>query len=919
MLAGRNAECAKLDQLLTAAREGQSGVLVLRGEAGIGKTALLEYLVERASGCRIARAVGIESEMELAFAGLHQLCAPMLNRLGHLPNPQGNALGAAFGLSTSDPPDRFLVALAVLSLLAEVAEEERLVCIVDDAQWLDHASAQALAFVARRLLAERIALVFAVREPGGQEDLAGLPELSIRGLNDRDARALLESAIRGSMDERVRHRMVAETGGNPLALLELPRGPLPAELAGGFGLPDTTPLVSRIEQDFVRRLEMLPSEAQRLVLTAAAEPVGDPLLVYPAAERLGIGTAAAAAAAETEGLLAIGEWVRFRHPLVRSAVYRSASAQERRAVHRALAEVTDPDVDPDRRAWHLAAAAPGPDEGVAQELEQSAGRAQARGGLAAAAAFLQRSVALTREPARRADRALAAARAGLQAGALDSARELLTAAEAGALGEHQRAQVDLLRAQIAFASEHGSAAPPLLLKAAKRFEALDLALARETYLDAFMAALLVGRLNAGVGVLEVAVAARVAPPATKPLQVSDLLLDGLATLITEGYAAGAPTLRQAVSSFRDQGVSAENELRWLPLACMMTHDLWDDEGWDRLSARLIELGRDVGALTMLPIGLSLRFAIELFAGEFATAESLAEETEAVSEVTRSDLAPYGALLLAAWRGREDETSQLIDAVTKEIVARGEGQWLTAIHWATAVLYNGLGRFEEARVAAEHAREYPHELGLSSWALVELVEAAARSGKSEQAFDTVQQLSEMARVTGTDWALGNEAYARALVSDGETAESLYREAIERLGRTRIRVQLARAQLLYGEWLRREGRRLEAREQLRGAHDMFTVIGMKAFAERAGGELLATGEQVRKRTVETRDELTPQEEQIARLARDGLSNPEIGARLFLSPRTVEWHLHKVFAKLGISSRKAIHDALPSREPAARALAR
>ena len=558
VLHGRRVEREALERLLEAVRGGQSRVLVVSGEPGVGKTALLESAIGSASGFRVARAVGVESEMELAFAALQQLCAPMLDRLDRLPGPQRDALGVAFGLRAGNAPDRFLVGLAVLSLLAEVAEEQPLVCVVDDAQWLDRASAQALVFVARRLLAESVALVLVTREPG--DELEGLPKLVVEGLRDGDARALLGSALRVPLDERVRERIVAETRGNPLALLELPRGLTPAELAGGFGLLDAPGLSGRIEDSFRRRLAGLPAETQRLLLVAAAEPVGDPVLVWRAAERLGIGVQAAS---ETDGLLAIGARVTFRHPLVRSAVYRAASPEDRQAVHRALADATDPEVDPDRRAWHLAQATPGFDEDVASELERSAGRAQARGGLAAAAAFLERAAALTPEPSRRARRALAAAQAKHQAGAFDAALRLVAIAESGPLDELQRAQVDLLRGQIAFALSRGSDAPPLLLKAAKRLEPLDQRLARDTYLEALTAVFFPGILASDESVLETARAARAAPPSSQPPRASDLLLDGLALLITEGYAAGAPTLRRAVNAFRDEDISRGEGRRWL--------------------------------------------------------------------------------------------------------------------------------------------------------------------------------------------------------------------------------------------------------------------------------------------------------------------------------------------------------------------
>jgi len=509
----------------------------------------------------------------------------MLDRLDRLPAPQQDALGVAFGLRAGDAPDRFLVGLAVLSLLAEMAVDRPLVCVVDDAQWLDRASAQALAFVARRLLAESVVLLLATREPG--DELEGLPRLVVEGLRNGDARALLGSVVRGPLDDRVRERIVAETHGNPLALLELPRGLTPAELAGGFGLLDAPGLSGRIEESFRRRLASLSAETQRLFLVAAADPVGDPVLVWRAADLLGIGVQAAA---ETDGLLAIGARVTFRHPLVRSSVYRAASPEERQAVHRALADATDPEIDPDRHAWHLAQATPGLDETVASELERSAGRAQARGGLAAAAAFLERASALTLEPSSRARRALAAAQAKHHAGAFDAALRLVGIAESGPLNDLQRAQVELLRGQIAFSLGRGSDAQPLLLKAAKRLEPLDRRLARETYLEALSAVFFPGLLASGESVLETAQAARVAPPPSQPPHASDLLLDGLAVLVTEGYAAGTPMLRRAVNAFRAEDIRREQGHRWLSLASRVAAFLWDDEAWDAGVNRLHAVG-----------------------------------------------------------------------------------------------------------------------------------------------------------------------------------------------------------------------------------------------------------------------------------------------------------------------------------------
>ena len=907
MLRGRRSECGVLDRLLEAVRRGESRVLVLRGDAGVGKTALLEYAVERASGCRIARTAGVESETELAFAGLQQLCAGLLDRLEQLPEPQRDALRRAFGLSDGVPPGRLVVGLALLGVMSEAADDRPLVCVVEDAQWLDQASMQALEFVARRLLAERVALVFAVRPSAEEQRLGGLPELVVEGLRDADARALLGSEIRGPLDERVRDQIVAETRGNPLALLELPRGLTPAELAGGFGLPGAQTLSGRIEESFRRRLQALPAETQQVLLLAAAEPVGDPVLLWRAGDRLGI-RVEAADAAESEGLLEIGARVTFRHPLVRSAVYRAVSPAERRTAHRALAEATDPDVDPDRRAWHRAQAAAGPDEDVAAELERSAARAQARGGIAAAAAFLEQAARRTPNAARRGERALAAAQAKHQAGAPDAALALLAMAQAGPLDELQRARVDLLRAQIAFAVNRGRDAPPLLLAAARRLEPLDVGLARETYLDALWAAMFVGGLADGGGLPEVARAARGAPPASQPARAADLLLDGLALLNTDGYAAATPTLRRALDAFRRTDISREEGLRWLWLACRAAGDLWDDESWHVLATRQVEFARDAGALTVLPVALNSRIYMHLNAGELAAAASLIAEAEAVTEATGSHLAPYGPLLLAVWRGREPEATALNETTMNEVVRRGEGLGQTVLLWATAVLYNSLGRYEDALAAARRARTESHEQLFSKWSAVELIEAATRIGVREDVADACERLTETTRASGSDWALGIEARSRALLSDNDDADRLYREAIDRLGRTRVRVELARAHLLYGEWLRRERRRVDGREQLRTAHGMFVAMGAEGFAERARRELAATGERVRKRTVETRDELTPQEAQIARLARDGHTSPEIGAQLFISPRTVEWHLRKVFAKLGISSRRELRKALP-----------
>jgi len=878
---------------------------VLRGEAGVGKSALLDYVADRAVGWHVARAAGVESEMELAFAGLHQLCLPMLEHLGRLPGPQRDALATVFGRSTGAAPDRFLIGLGTLTLFAEVAEQQPLICLVDDGQWLDQASAQILGFVARRLLAERVALVCGARTGAGDDVLPGLPQLPISGLGERDARALLLANLAGPLDAAVCDQIVMESHGNPLALLELPRMWNVAGLAGGFGLPDGQQVAGRIEQSYVRRIQLLPPDTQLLVLAAAAEPLGDRFLLHRAAATLGIDFEAAGPA-QDGGLLELGSRIEFAHPLVRSAAYRSAAAEDRRRVHRALADATVAETDPDRRTWHRARATLGPDEEVAAELECSAERAQARGGLAAAAAFLIRSAELTVDPARRAKRALAAAQASSQTGAFEAALALLITAEAGPLNETQSAQADLLRGQIAFASGMGSDAAPLLLNAARRFELLDLDVAREIYLDAYQAAQIAGHLAHDGNLEEVARAARSLPPPSHPPGPADLLLDGLTLLVTDGPVAAAPVLRQAISAFAGPDVPVAQRLRWSWMAPMAGASLWDYEGYSLVEGP-VQLAREVGALDQLPMLLNQMADAAVWRGDLAVATSLIAEADTVCEATGARIPPYAALMLTAYRGREAEAVQLIQATIEQATAAGQGAAVIWAHWAAMRLYNGLGRYADV-VAAFRQMSDRAPVHSAIRPMTELIEAATRTGDLDMARDALGRLMEWTRVGGTDWGLAIEARSRALLADGEAAEDLYREAIERYSQTRLRPSLARAHLLYGEWLRREGRRLDARENLRTAHDMFDAARMEGYAERARRELLATGETARKRSPETRQELTPQEMQIALLARDGLSNPVIGAQLFISARTVEWHLRNVFGKLSITSRRQLHAALP-----------
>jgi DNA-binding CsgD family transcriptional regulator len=920
-LRGRHKELAALERLVAGARSGQSQVLVLRGEAGVGKTALLEYAVEHAAGFRIARVAGVESEMELAFAGLEQLCAPYGHHLDSLPSPQRDALDIAFGRSAGTAPDRFLVGLAILSLLAAAGEGRPLLCVVDDAQWLDRVSVQTLGFVARRLAADSIAMVFAVRD-GADVDLAGLSDMTILGLATTDARALLESVIPGRLDKRVSDRIVAETRGNPLALLELPRDLSAAELAVGFGRPDGRPLTGQIEQCFLGRVQSLPKQTQRLLLIAAAEPAGDVALLMRAADLLGI-PADAVAPAEAAALIEIAAQVRFRHPLVRSAAYRAADPSERRSAHHALAEATDPEVDPDRRAWHRASAAAGPDEAVATELERSADRAQARGGIAAAAAFLQRATELTSDPDRHGARLVAAAQAKREAAALDSADELITIAESMPLNALQHACLVRLRAQIQLVrsrgGEHVASTVPAsvagLLDAARQFEPLDSELARDTYLEALCAAMYGGRLCPECSESVVAKLARNGPPGPQPLRPTDLLLDGLTLRIAEGPTAGIQTLRSALTLICAETDKRDSDvMRWFwqafPIAQeVAAHELWNDQVWDQLSADAVRLARDTGALAVLPVALVYRAGVHVQAADFATATELIEEADAITAATGYAPVKYHSLVLAAWHGNETEAMRLIDAAVQYATARGEGRVVGLAGYATALLNNGLGHYDVAFAAAKKACEHD-DVGLFGWCLVELIEAGARCGEDEHAAAALRHLEEQTLASSTDWALGVLAGCRALLADDEAAEDLYLEAIDRLEKTRIAVHLARVRLLYGEWLRRANRRVDSRVQLHAAYESLARIGAEAFSMRARREIQATGERVHRRSATSTTGLTPQQARIARLAADGHTNSEIAAQLFISVHTVEFHLRKVFPKLGITSRRqlrAVRNAL------------
>lgn len=920
MLRGRDRECEALREVLAAARSGDSRVLVLHGEPGVGKTALLQYLSAQADGFRVTRVAGIQSDMELAFAGLQQLCGPLLDRLDDLPGPQREALDVAFGLGAGPAPDRFLVGLAVLSLLASAADTQPVLCLVDDVQWLDEVSVQTLGFVARRLLAEPVALVFGLRD-GGAPVLPGLPQLPIAGLDDTGARELLESVMPGRLDERIRDRYIAETRGIPLALLELPRNLSAAELAGGFA-SGTHHSAGRLEERFVSRIKALPAPTRQLVLAAAAEPVGDAALFLRAAAYLGI-PVDALGPAEDAGIIEFGPRMRFHHPLMRSAAYLAATVAERRAVHGALAAATDPASDPDRRAWHAANASAGPDDEVAADLETSAGRAHNRGGVAAAAAFLERAAVLTSDPARRGSRALAAAQAKRDAAAPAAAQDLLASAELCPLTALQRAQVTRLRAQMEFSRSRGGdlGAPQVadaaagLLAAARGLDGLDDELARDTYLEALAATMFAGSHGEPGAIERVAEAARTAiGKVTQIHRPIDHLLSGVAELIIDGPGAGSRSLRTALDLWCEQARRNDaGALSMLSLAFPIVQEsvggeLWDEEVNRRMAAVMVRFARDTGALTVLPSALAFRAGTCVLEGEFGAAANYLDEADAISAATGYRPIKYHRLHLAAWRGTPADAVGLIEAAAADGTRRREGRLLDVAGFCTAVLYNGMGRYDEAFAAANRSVEYLN-LGFGGWCLTELVESAAHLGELDIARHAARALEARAGTSGTDSGLGAVAKAQALLADDEDADRLFTEAIARFERSSAVAQLARSHLSYGEWLRRANRRNDARAHLGRAHDMFTRMGAQAFADRARRELVAGGAKVRKQPVASGDQLTAQESQIARLAADGLTNQEIGAQLFISTHTVEWHLRKVFVKLGITSRRQLRTrALP-----------
>lgn len=878
-LIGRHDEITALLALVRAAEQGEGGVLVLRGEPGIGKSALLDHIGHAApERFQVIRASGAEFEGELPFAALHQLCVPVLAHLDTLSAPYRDSLLVAFGLADG-APDPFRVGLAVLELLAAAAAERPMLCVVDDAHWLDTASVKALTFLARRIATEPIAMVFAARDQGAIRGLDDLPGLTVGGLSTAHARAVLAEEKTVTLDERVRDRLLAEARGNPLALIELPK-------AGGFALPTPSPVASRIERSFRTRTAELPSDARLLLILASADPTGDPGLLWAAARRLGIDVPAASAA-EASGLVQFDTRARFCHPLARSAAYRVAEPERRHAAHRALADATDPVAAPDRRAWHRAQATTGPDEQVAAELESSASHAQARGGVAAAAAFLARAAALSPDPGKQTERTLAAARATLGAGGADAAADLLASIDTEKLDDVQHASVDLLRGQIEFVQGADGAVrgSEFILRAAQRLAASDPERSRECFVAALEMGLVVGR---AAGVMDrVLNAARSAPPSSGPPD----LLDALVLLATEGHHAGVPALRRVLT-----GDNAD-WTRVPALATVLAGELWDIDLHTAVLDWLVRTGQDTGSPMAIRLGLSQVAVAAVFVGDFGRAIAAVAEEKAIADAFGDRPQLYPRVHLAAMRGRRQEVLDLF----AEVTSRGSGQLTASAHWATAVLYNGLADYPAALNAATRAVA-GGDLFLTGIALPELVEAAVRCGEDAVARSALESLVERTEPAGTSFALGVAVGARALVSD---LEEDYLEALEHLTGGPLVLHLARAHLRYGEWLRRAGRRRDAREHLRAAHEQLSEIGLEAFARRAADELRATGEVALSRSEHTYDRLTMQEMHIARQVAAGATSKEVATRLFLSPRTVDAHLRNIFRKLGVTSRRQLRD--------------
>ncbi|QWF83504.1 LuxR family transcriptional regulator [Amycolatopsis sp. CA-230715] len=891
-IVGHRAELREIGRVTSAAAAGRGGAVVVAGEAGIGKSTLLDAAVEGLDGFTVLRATGTELEQDLLYAVLHQLCAPLLEHRHKLPDVQQQALESVFGLGTRTPPDPLMIGFAVLGLVREAVRERPVCCVVDDAQWVDEASRRALVFVARRVTAEPVALVFALRDAGSVAGIADLPRLTLAGLDDEDARSLVSGEARAGIDDDVVERILAEARGNPLALLEFARH------GGPLGVPgphrSRTSVVEALEEQFATRFAHLPESARPLVVLAAAEQVGDIGLLRRAAERLGL-TDEGFTLAEDAGLVSLGPRLRFRHPLVRSAVYASASAETRRRVHGALADVTDPDTDSDRRAWHRAHAVVDADEGLAAELEQSADRARHRGGYAVAAAFMERAGELTPAADRRAARLLAGARLRLQAGSPNQARALVARAERHQLDDRGSAMARLLRARIEFQVSHSPQATAALVDVISESAPEQ---ASEAYLEAFTSFMYnenePGRLN------DLGTRIRERLAGRTPDRPAEFLLDALLDQIMLPVDRAVPAMRIAADACR--GAYGETAPWRVNLACQIAIDLHEDVLMEEIADRQVEVARRDGVLATLPQALRYQSVARVSLGRFDDAAASLDEARTIDEAAGTIPVVGPELVLAGFRGDVERFRRLA-----EPMGRGERPLeIAGEQYASAVLHNGLGDYETALESALAAQRR-HRAGFYSiWAVYpELVEAAARLGRAADAAYAMDHLEALVRANPVPWAVAERLQARALLELDDDPEPLYREAIDHFARTRITVLHARAHLTYGEWLRRENRRADAREELRTAHDMLVRAGARAFADRANRELLATGEQSLRPDRGALDQLTAQEQFIVEKVVGGATNKEVATMLFLSTRTVDAHLRNVYRKLGISSRRQLRD--------------
>lgn len=903
-LVGRTAECLVLEAFADKVRTGLSEKLVLAGPPGIGKTRLLDHAADTAKDLLVLRTSGLESELPLGFAALHRLLRPFLDRRERLPEPQKVALGAAFGLLTGPAPDRFLVGLATLSLFTDLAADGPLICLVDDAQWLDRESREALTFVARRLHAEGVGMLFAVRESAaGNEVFEGLPVYPVTGLPESAGRELLAGAARGPLNEGVARRLTEQTDGNPLALTTLVSVLTTEQLSGQAALPEPLPIGARLATCFLARIRALPKPTQDLLLLASISPLRDEALLWRAAALLGLSAEDADPAIEA-GVL--GDGLAFSHPLIRSAVHSAAHPGALRRAHQAISAAVDPDHDPDLRAWHLAAATAGADEAVARDLENSAERARARGGYAAEALLLARAAELTPSPPRRDERRLAAAQVYLMCGDPQSAQRVLLESKSVSGVPAMRGRARRLEAAIETYFCRFEEQPALLLAAAAELDPADGDLAWLMLSQALSSAMLSRGDTMGTTVAELADATlhglerRSSVPS-----VHDLFVVAFATRISAGHSAAIPLWRTALRAVREAEL-AEDGMPLAVFAHFASDDLWDEGVRRAVFARLQTFDRDNGALVGLRVVLECQATDALRAGRpDECAACLTESQELLTVIGLPEEQYMQRLELLVWSGAEAEARALASSVdSADFPSRAILAAQAARH--LIVLELSLGNYRAAldRARPLYADEVP---GHSNLMLADMVEAGVRAQELEPARLAFARLETQARASGTPWALGSLARARALLSDDDAAAASYEEAIDQLGQTTITMDLARTHLLYGEWLRRRKQRLEARIQLRIAYDIFCSARAALFAERARAELAATGERVLRRRPTPDPQLTPQESQIATLAAEGATNTEIAARLYISTSTVEYHLTKVFRKLTVTSRRQLRSTL------------